>query len=479
MKRNFTRFLTVLLAVTLCLSLVITGCGSSNNGGQDKAADSSGQQEEKKDSGKSDSGSKSDVEITLAVVNNPDLNLLEKLSSNYTEKTGVKLNFAIIPENDLRQKLTTHAATGGGQYDIVQIGTYEASFWGKNGWIEDLEPYFESMTEEEREWYDRDDLIKPIRTALSYNGHQYALPFYGESSMMYYNKEIFEQKGLKMPENPTWTDIYELAKQAHDPDNGIYGIAMRGQPGWGMNGAVFGSMIHAFGARWFDENWVPQFNTPEMRRAWEMYKKILTEAGQPDITTYGYNECLQLMLEGKAAMFYDATIFAGVLEGKDSKVRGKIGYAPAPSDKKKNTGWLWAWAFAIDANSSKKQEAFDYLAWASSKDYHKLVAEEEGWQRAPAGCRASTYQNPEYQKQAPFAEIVLNAINRAEYENPAVDPVPYVGIQYVGIPEFADFGTKVMEYLAEYTTGKITLDEALQKSQEVCDRAVKDGGYQK
>jgi sorbitol/mannitol transport system substrate-binding protein len=419
------------------------------------------------------------VTLTIATVNNPDMVIMEKYSAQFTAKTGIALKFVVLPENELRQKVTEDVGLGAGKYDIVTIGTYDTPFWGKNKWVASLEPYFEALSASEAAAYDRNDLLPPIRSALSVDGEQFAVPFYGESSMIFYRKDLFAAAKIKMPVAPTWDQIYEFAKKLNNPSKGIYGIALRGLPGWGQNMAVFGSMINTFGARWYDMAWKPQFDSPEMRNAFQFYKKIITEAGEPGATTAGYTECLALMASGKAAMWYDATVSAGTLQGKDSKVKGKVGYALAPTVKKSNAGWLWAWSLAIEASSKYKDEAFQFLTWATSKDYIKTIGEGVGWAQVPPGTRVSTYSNPKYKAAADFATLTLSSIKNANYDAPTVDPVPYKGVQYVSIPEFQGLGEEVGQELAAYLSGNKSLDAALEACQANAQRVAEDGGYQK
>ena len=417
--------------------------------------------------------------LTVATVNNPDMIIMQGLSAEFTKQTGIELKFVVLPENELRQKVTEDVGLGAGKYDIVTIGTYDTPFWGANKWVESLEPFFAKMSDADKKAYDRDDLIKPIRSALSYKGAQYAIPFYGESSMMFYRTDLFKAAGLKMPKEPTWDQIYQFAKKLHKPDQGQYGIALRGLPGWGQNMAVFGSMINTFGGRWFDKNWKPQFNAAEIKNCFEFYKKILSDAGEPGPTTAGYTECLALFSSGKAAMWYDATVSAGTLMGKDSKVVGKVGYALAPVVKKKNAGWLWAWSLAMESASKNKDAAFKFLTWATNKDYISLVGEKIGWAQAPPGTRESTYKNPKYLAAAPFAKMTIDAIKNANYDKPTVKPVPYKGVQYVSIPEFQNLGEQVAQQLAAYLAGKQEVDETLKTCQKITDDVAKEGGYQK
>jgi sorbitol/mannitol transport system substrate-binding protein len=417
--------------------------------------------------------------LTVATVNNPDMAIMQKYSTQFTERTGIAVNFVVLPENELRQKVTEDLGLGAGKYDIVTIGTYDTPIWGQNKWILSLEPFFKGMGADLARAYDREDILPPIRSALSVNGEQYALPFYGESSMLYYRKDLFAAAGVKMPAAPTWDQVYELAKRLHRPSAGQYGIVMRGLPGWGQSMAVFGSMINTFGARWYDMDWNPQFDTPEMKSVFEFYKRLIVEVGEPGATSAGFTECLALMASGKGAMWYDSTVSAGTLQASDSKVRGKIGYALAPTVKKGNAGWLWAWALAIEASSKYKQEAFQFLTWATSKDYIRLIGESVGWARVPPGTRVSTYANPKYAAVADFAPLTLSSIKNANYENATVQPVPYKGVQYVSIPEFQGLGEEVSQELAAYLSGKKSVEDALAASQAAALRVARDGGYQK
>ena len=422
-------------------------------------------------------GTAEPVVLTIATVNNPQMVVMEEFSGRFTEQTGIELEFVVLPENELRQRVTQDVALGAGQYDIVTIGTYDTPFWAQNGWIRPLDPFFAGLDEDRRRAYDREDILLPIRSALSAAGQLYALPFYGESSMIYYRTDLFEAAGLRMPEEPTWEEIYDFAVRLHDPASDVYGIVSRGLPGWGQNMAVFGTVINAFGARWFDTEWNPTFDEPEMREAWEFYKRILDDAGQPNPTTDGYTEVLALMQSGRGAIYYDATVSAGSLDAADSAVRGRIGYARAPTQRKANTGWLWAWSLALSTAADHPEEAFQFITWATSREYIAMIGEERGWSQVPPGTRISTYEDSRYRAEAPFADIVLDSIRTADYDEPTLRPVPYQGVQYVSIPEFQSLGETVSQELAAYIAGTKSLDAALAASQEAALEVALQGGY--
>jgi sorbitol/mannitol transport system substrate-binding protein len=362
-----------------------------------------------------------EVTINVALANNPLSQALAKIAQDKYKPEGVKLNISVLPENDLRQRLTTEASTGGTTYDMFYIGPYEAQTWAKNGWLENLEPYFNAMSPAELTAFDRKDMIQGMVDSLALDGESYGLPFYGESSFIMYNKELFAKNGLTMPKEPTWDQIYELAKKIHDPAKGIVGMTMRGAPGWGMSGAPFVTMVNAFGGRFYDMQWNATVDTPEQRAAWKMYKNIMRDAGQQDILSYTYNECIALMQSGNAGIYYDATSIAPPLESNESKVKGKVGYVFAPRQKlDKNTAWLWNWAMAINPNSSKakKEAVFDFMLWATSKDYIKMTTEmDPTGASTPPASRASTYELPVYAK-APYAEMTLKTLEGMDFTKP-------------------------------------------------------------
>lgn len=427
-------------------------------------------------------GSGSDVEITVASVNNPDMVIMEELSREFTKQTGIKVKFTVLAENEIRSKITQDVALGGGQYDLVTLGTADTGTYLDNGWLLGLDKLFAGLPVSERTAYDLDDVFAPVRDSMSSAANGLAaLPFYSESTMMFYNKDIFASKGLAMPRNPTWDDIYSLAVKANDPANGISGIAFRGLPGYGQNMYVFGVLVYSFGAQYYDMNWNAQFNTPQMRNALQFYKKLIKDAGQPSPTTAGYTECLNLMSSGKAAMWYDATVSAGTMANStDSQVKGKIGYAISPTAvKSKNTGTIGGWGIGIPAATRHPNEAFKFLLWCTSKDYVRLVGQTKGWKSAPSGTRKSTYSIPEYQAECDFAEITRDSILAVDFFKPAINPTPYTGNSLPNLPEYGSWGESCAQELAAYLADQRTLDQVVNNCQRILEDAAKEGGYKK
>ncbi|MQB46384.1 sugar ABC transporter substrate-binding protein [Rhizobium sp. ICMP 5592] len=414
--------------------------------------------------------------LTIATVNNGDMIRMQKLTDDFKAKNpGIDLQWVTLEENVLRQKVTTDIATKGGQYDVLTIGTYEVPIWSKLGWLAPLDKLSADKA------YDVDDLLPAIRSGLTTDSKLYAAPFYGESSMVMYRKDLFEKAGLKMPDAPTWTFIADAARKITDKSHEVYGICLRGKAGWGENMAFLTATANSFGARWFDEKWKAQFDQPEWKNTLDFYVKLMKDAGPPGASSNGFNENLSLFQTGKCGMWIDATVAASfVSDPKESKVADKVGFALAPDNGLGKRGnWLWAWNLAIPASSKKTEAAEKFIAWATGKDYTNLVAQKEGWLNAPPGTRSSLYANADYQKAAPFAKMTLDSINSADPTHPTVKPVPYVGVQFVAIPEFQGIGTAVGQQFSAALAGQITVDAALKAAQQLTTREMTKAGYPK
>jgi sorbitol/mannitol transport system substrate-binding protein len=401
--------------------------------------------------------------ITVAAVGNPQMEDLQKLVPEFQKlHSDIQVKIIILPENQLRQQVTQDVATKSGRFDLFMIGPYELPIWAKNGWIENLAPYTQKTPS-----YAADDLIPGVAKALSYNGNLYAVPFYAESSFLMYRKDLLQQAGVTMSLKPTWDEVAAAARKVNDPSKGLSGICLRGLPGWGEQLAPLDTVVNTFGGRWFDQQWNPQLTSPKFKAAVNFYVNLIKTAGEPGAANAGFGECLNAYNGGKVAMWYDATVGASNFTGTAAD---NSGYAYAPIKDKPYSGWLWAWSLAMPSTSTKKDAAWAFASWATSKDYMKLVGTKLGWNHVPPGTRTSTYQLPEYQKVAGgFAQVTLDSIANADVNHPTIDPVPYIGIQYVGIPEFQELGTQVSQQIAAAIAGTATVDQALQQGQQLAE----------
>ncbi|CAH0279665.1 sugar ABC transporter substrate-binding protein [Pseudomonas koreensis] len=411
--------------------------------------------------------------LTIATVNNSDMIRMQKLSKTFeSEHPDIKLNWVVLEENVLRQRLTTDIATQGGQFDVLTIGMYEAALWGGKGWLEPMKDLPAS--------YALDDVFPSVREGLSVKGSLYALPFYAESSITYYRTDLFKAAGLTMPERPTWEEIAGFAEKLTQKDKEQYGICLRGKAGWGENMALVTTVANAYGARWFDEQWKPEFSGPEWKNALNFYVNTMKKSGPPGASSNGFNENLALFNSGKCAIWVDASVAGSFVTDKtQSKVADSVGFTFAPHQvTDKGSAWLYSWALAIPTSSKAKDAAKTFSAWATSKEYGELVAKTDGIANVPPGTRASTYSDA-YMNAAPFAKVTLESLKAADPSKPTLKPVPYIGIQLVTIPEFQAVGTQVGKLFSAALIGQTTVDQALAAAQQTTEREMKRAGYPK
>jgi sorbitol/mannitol transport system substrate-binding protein len=454
--RGILRFGSV-AALFAVIGAVAIGCGDDDDDSGSKGTPASGA-----------GGS-----LNVAIVDNPQMKDIAKLTpSLFTAKTGTKVNYTVLEEGTLRQVTTRDVAAGGRQFDVVMIGPFEAPQFGKNGTLVDLTPEATSDAA-----YKFNDIIPAVRNALSADGKLYAAPFYGESSFLMYRKDVLKAAGVTMPANPTWAQVADIARKVDKPN--MSGICLRGKPGWGDLGASFTTVLNTFGGTWWsakpdgsvDKAMVDQ---PAFKQALQFYVNLVKDAGEKDAAGASFNECLSQYKDGKVAMWYDATVAAGLLEASDSKVKGKNGYAAAPVNKTKESGWLWSWALAIPKTTSKQDIAWQYISFATGPQYLKEAGSKipGGWAALPPGTRRSTYEIPQYEKAAKaFAKPTLDAISAAPINNPGTTKRPGLpGVQYVGIPEFQDVGNQCTQQFSAVIAGRGSVDSALENCQGIASQ---------
>ena len=413
------------------------------------------------------------TELVIATVNNGHMIEMQKLSKHFeSANPDIKLKWVTLEEGVLRQRVTNDIATKGGQFDVMTIGMYETPIWGKKGWLAEVKTDAA---------YDVDDLLPAMRNGLSVDGKLYAVPFYGESSMLMYRKDLADKAGVTVKEQPTWNEIRDLAAKINDPANGVYGICLRGKPGWGDNMAFLSTLVNTFGGQWFDMSWKPQVDSKPWNDAINFYVDLLKKYGPPGSSANSFNEILALYNEGKCGMWIDATIAASFIsDPKQSKVADKVAFAQAPiMVTPKGANWLWAWSLAIPAGSKKVDAANKFITWATSKEYINLVGKEVGWGNVPTGTRKSTYENADFLKVAKFAKAERTAIDTANPNDSTLPKSPYVGVQFAAIPEFQSIGLAVGQEMSAALAGKKTVDAALKAGQVTAEREMKKAGYYK
>jgi sorbitol/mannitol transport system substrate-binding protein len=409
--------------------------------------------------------------LSIVTVSNSDMKIMEEVSKAFiASHPGLKINWYTMEENLLRRRILSSIALDDGVFDVFTLGSYDTPIYAKNKWIEPFTKFNKD--------YRPEDILPSVRDSLSLDGKFYALPFYGETSMTYYRKDLFQKKGLTMPAHPSWDEIRLLAGKLHDPSNKINGICLRGKAGWGENVALLMTMVHSAGGRWFSAKWQPEITSAGWSSTLKFYVDLLKSYGPAEPYRFGFAENLKLFAEGRCAIWIDATVAASYLFDRNkSSISDHVGYTYAPTMKYvEGSQWTWSWALAVSKSSKKKALAQEFVQWATSPEYVESIAKLKGALQVPPGTRKSTYSEA-YLKAAPFAAFVRDAMEVSIPIKRVHPDIPYSGKWFVEIPEFPAIGNSLGGHVSDIFKNKVTVEEALSLTQQDVRHIMYHSGY--
>lgn len=424
------------LSVTV---LLVAGCssGSPNQASEGNTEDDSGSSSES-------------VTLNVAVQKHSAVDALETLLPEFEEETGIQVNFDTLPQNELKNKIELDMASSTGQYDVVMYDYVLNTQYAEAQWIKDLSSYIESNN------VDLDDFFPGFLNAFQYNDTQYAMPFFGESLILMYNQEIFDDVGIEDPPS-TMQELKEVSQKIKDA--GYDAIAMRGARGEGMNVFTWASFFLGHGANWFDKEGNPTVNSQESVDATQLYAELLNDYGPSGASNFTWDQVQLSMQQGTVAMVIDSLNFAPRLENpENSQVVGKVGYAMIPAGPAEQVTGMGTWGMAIPEGSKNPDAAFEFVNWATSADI-QLETSLNG-DRADA-TRKSVWEDAEFQDKYNYgnwAEIAKMSMDKAEknYRPP--------------IPEWRELGDRVSVAISDVLAGEDpqkALDQAQQDLEKI------------
>lgn len=285
------------------------------------------------------------------------LTLLEQYADEFKELSGVSFSIDYLNENDRRAKSRAEASTTGRSH-VYYIDEANIALFAESGWILPLTDYFPAE-------YDYDDFDPGRKKVGSYKGETYFAPIQGGGDFLYYRKDLLEAAGVEVP--TTLEELKVAIKTLHDPDNGIYGIALRGGRGSGANVWRWMTYFRGFGGEWFDGD-TPLFNSEAAVKATETYLELF-EYSPPGTRTGSWTEVTEAFNSGQVALIIESSPLAGQTEdASSSMVAGKVGYTRPPSPL---TGGGYGHGLAIGAKANPDEAsricAATFIAWATSK----------------------------------------------------------------------------------------------------------------
>lgn len=402
-------------------------------------------------------GAQQEDTTTIHVVTqkHPAVDALKVFLPEFEEETGIQVDLEDIPQDQLNDKVKLALASGSSEFDIVMLGHMLVPQYQKPGWLASLTDFIEDPEYTDAETFQKDDILGGFFNAAAVGDQLFAMPFYGESTMLMYNKEMFAEAGLNGPPE-TMEELREYAEILTDTDNGQYGIAMRGRRG--INWYPWSGFCYGFGGSWLDENGKPAFNSPEAVAATELFAELIRDYGPPGAGNFSWNDVQLSMQQGTTAMIIDATNFGPRLEDpEESKVVGNVGYAMVPAGKAGRFPSIYSAVLAIPEFSEEKAAAWEFLKWATSSDIQVRSALEEN--RLDL-TRISAWNDPRFLEKYRYPEMIDVTVSSMDIA--IAEYLPRV-------PEFGEAADVLGVAINEVITGKDaqkTMDNAVKSLQD-------------
>ena len=354
--------------------------------------------------------------IRVVLANHAWTDAVAPILSRFEEETGIKVEWESYGEEQLNQKLTTEFIAGKAGIDVFMTRPLqEGANMEMNGWYQDLKDYVSKDAE-----YDFEDFTEASRSAVTFNGTITAIPLVTEQEILYYRKDILEEKGITVP--TTMEELYAAAEALNDPDNDFYGFVARGQRSPLVT--QLSAYIYSYGGDWFDrDTYTATLNTPETLAGIEMYSNLLRNFGPPGVLNMHWAQCIGIFNEKKVALYTDASsLYPNLLDPTKSDVADVTGCAVFPAGPEGSVSYdITAWGLAMYGESENKDAAWEFIRWTTSRENSLYIQGEKAQQLA----RTSVWADPEGIKSFPadWAAAVAGTINAKSYDRPLITAV--------------------------------------------------------
>ena len=399
------------------------------------------------------------AKLVLATLNSVEGKTTAIALRDYGKLKGIEVEVVEAPYSNLFEKEVLDLSQKTGLYDIILLDDPWFTQYAENGWLTDMTPFLEKKGEAGLS----DDFI-PTSAAICRHpyatGKVYAMPFFGNAQMFFYRKDLFAKYGLKSAPK-TWDEAYAVMQKISASEKRVEGYVLRGQQGNPVV-ANFMPVFWSFGGRMFNEDKTKvQIDTPEALNALSFFLK-LKDVSPKGAESFNAQQLATHMLQGTAGATINWPAFVPTFEDpKQSRIVGKIGYAPIPSGSVKGSSEIGHWIAAIPAGSKNKEMAFDFIYWSTSAEKQKEFALELG----TPPTRKSVFMDPELTSKPEFKHypVLMAAIANST-------PRPRIS-------NWNEVENTFGIYLSMAVAGKISPKEALTKAQADVEKLMKKAGY--
>lgn len=384
-------------------------------------------------------------ELNVVLFSMPYTKGLAKLEADFEAETGIKANIEVVGQNVFENRITLSFAGRTGDVDVVHTPVIQVQRWVKAGWLQPITENIDKMSTKE-------DILKGPLDSYLVDGERWALPFFAETGLMAYRKDILKEAGYeKAPE--TWQEMLDVSAKIKTDDMGA--VAMRVAPGQGFNMFVFPMVMRAYGGSFFKDyptDLTPNMNTPEALKGLEVYSDLMNKYGPKGIGNFNFGEVAASIQSGKVAMIVDGTsIIAQAVDPTKSKFADEIDIALVPKGPNGRSPAIAVHGLGVPADAKNPEASFKFIEWATSEEVLIKIALSEAY---PDFTRTSVSKNEyvikKYSSIHPkFLDLRVQSLNEA------------IGHYRPLLPQWSDIGLAVGENINAAVNGIISNETAL------------------
>lgn len=390
------------------------------------------------------------ADVNVLLFGMPYTNGLAELEDDFEAATGMTANIEVVGQDVFENRITLSFTGKTGDIDVVHTPVIQVQRWVEAGWLHPMTAGIEAIA-------DKDDILAGPLDAYLVKGDYWAAPFFAETGMMSYRKDILEAAGFDHPP-ATWAEVLEFAKAAKNDD--VAAFAMRAAPGQGFNMFVFPMIMRAYGGKFFADypnDLTPAINSPETLEALNLYIDLINNYGPAGGGNFNFAEVAAASQAGNLAMFVDGTsIVAQSLDPAKSQVLDEMAIAAVSEGPAGRFPAIAVHGLGIPADAPNPEASMKFIEWATSSETLAKIAINQAY---PDFTRASVAENADVQ--AKYAAINSDFLDlRVQMLDEAI------GYYRPLLPQWPALGAAIGEHINAALNGLETPEEALAAAQD-------------
>jgi multiple sugar transport system substrate-binding protein len=402
------------------------------------------------------------TQLNVIFLDRPGYRAIIKLLPEFEQKTGIKVNYEIVPYENTREKEVLNFNSNGdlsiALVDLVWIGEF-----AENGWIAPIDKFTSdpSITDPNLNLKGFFPLL--LDAFGSWGGKVYGLPFDNYSGLLFYNACMLKDAGFDKPP-ATWEEVIKTyAPKLNHPEKKQYAFALQSLRGETQSCDSFMRVVWPFGGSLLDKSFHSNLTSTATQEGLK-FRQDLMKYMPPGVVSYDHSEAVNALAQNEVAMITEWSAFYGTLtDPKTSKLGDCLAVAPEPAGPAGRLPALGGFSLAVASQASEPQQkaAWIFIQWATSEDIARPYVEAGG-----VSGRMSIYEQPDIKAKYKFVE-------------------PMVASWQKGVPEFRPrfpawpaISEVVAEFGSKMQLGEVSTEEgAKQIGSRMEEILAKDGYY--